>query len=65
MAPGYVLPVSPKRFLAAVAWSVGAVSLACFAAAWILAVRNRDLSDISADFGPDRYMIAYAPLSTW
>jgi hypothetical protein len=56
--------VNSKRFLTVVAWSVGAVSLACFAAAWILAVRNRDLSDISADFGPDRYMVAYALAGT-
>jgi hypothetical protein len=56
--------VSPKRFLTVVAWSAGAVSLACFAAAWILAIGNHDLSDISTDFGPDRYMIAYALAGT-
>ncbi len=44
----------------AVAWAVGAVSIAGFAAAWVLAARNRDLLDISADSGPDRFMVAYA-----
>ena len=48
-----------KPGLAALAWTVGAVSLAAFAAAWILAVRNRDLLNISADFGPDRFLVAY------
>ena len=56
--------MNSKRFLITVAWSVGVVSLACFAAAWVLAVRNHDLSDISADFGPDRYMVAYALAGT-
>ena len=46
--------------LAVVAWSVGVVSVAGFAAAWILAARNRDLSDLAADFGPDRFLVAYA-----
>jgi len=49
-----------KPRLAAVAWAVAVVSLAGFAAAWVLAVRNRDLADISADFGPDRFLAAYA-----
>ena len=46
--------------LAAVAWAVAVVSLASFAAAWVLAAHNRDLADISADFGPDRFLVAYA-----
>jgi hypothetical protein len=46
--------------LAAVAWAVSAVSIAGFAAAWVLAVRNRDLFHITADFGPDRFLVAYA-----
>ena len=48
-----------KPLLTVLAWSVGAVSLAAFAAAWVLAARNRDLSDISAGFSPDRFMVAY------
>jgi hypothetical protein len=40
------------------------VSLAGVAAAWVLAFRNHDLSDISAEFGPDRYMVAYAVAGT-
>ncbi len=56
--------MSSKRFLTVVAWSAGAVSLACFAAAWVLAVRNRDLSDITAEFVPDRFMVAYAVAGT-
>lgn len=62
--PGYLLRVSSKRFLTAVAWSAGAISLAGFAAAWVLAARNGDLLDISAEFGPDRYMVAYAVAGT-
>jgi hypothetical protein len=49
-----------RPHLGAVAWAVGAVSIAGFAAAWILAARNRDLLDISADSGPDRFLVAYA-----
>ncbi len=56
--------MSSKRFLTIVAWGVGAVSLAGFAVAWILAARNGDLSDIAAQFGPDRFMIAYAIAGT-
>ena len=48
-----------KPLLTVLAWSVGAVSLAAFAAAWVLAARNRDLVDISAGFSPDRFMVAY------
>src|SRR5271169_5576346 len=48
-----------KPPLAALAWSVAAVSVAGFVAAWVLAARNRDLADISADFGPDRFLVAY------
>jgi hypothetical protein len=39
---------------------VGFVSVAGFAAAWVLAARNRDLFDLAADFGPDRFMVTYA-----
>jgi hypothetical protein len=56
--------VNSKRFLTVVAWSTGAVSLAGFAAAWVLAVRNGDVFDISAEFSPDRFMIAYAVAGT-
>ncbi len=49
-----------KPHLAAVAWAVAVVSLAGFAVAWVLAARNRDLADISADFGADRFLVAYA-----
>ncbi len=51
--------VGVKPLLTALAWSVGALSLAAFAAAWVLAARNRDLSDFSAGFSPDRFMVAY------
>jgi hypothetical protein len=51
--------VGVKPLRTALAWSVGAVSIAAFAAAWVLAVRNRDLLDISAQFSPDRFMVAY------
>ena len=56
--------MSSKRFLAAVAWSTGAVSVAAFAAAWVLAARNGDAFDISAQWGPDRFMVAYALTGT-
>jgi len=56
--------VNSKRVLTAVAWSAGAVSLAGFAAAWVLAARNGDAFDITAEFGPDRYMVAYAVAGT-
>ena len=56
--------MSKKPILTVAAWSAGAVSLAGFAAAWVLAFRNHDLSDISAEFGPDRYMVAYAVAGT-
>jgi hypothetical protein len=44
------------------AWAVAVAvaSLAGFAAAWVLAAHNRDLADISADFGPDRFLATYA-----
>jgi hypothetical protein len=51
--------VTRKPILTVVAWSAGAASLAAFAAAWVLAARSGDLSDIAAEFGPDRFMIAY------
>jgi hypothetical protein len=44
---------------AAVAWAVAAVSVAGFAMAWILAVYNRDTLHVNADFGPDRFLVAY------
>jgi hypothetical protein len=56
--------VSKKPILTVAAWSAGAVGLAGFAAAWVLAFRNHDLSDISAEFDPDRYMVAYAVAGT-
>ena len=56
--------MNSKRVLTAVAWSAGAVSLAGFAAAWVLAARNGDAFDITAEFGPDRYMVAYAVAGT-
>ena len=43
----------------ALAWSVGALSIAAFAGAWVLAAGNRDVFDISAGFSPDRFMVAY------
>ena len=46
------------------AWSAGAVSLAGFVAAWVLAARGEDLFDLAAEFGPDRFMIAYAVAGT-
>jgi hypothetical protein len=42
------------------AWLAGAVAVAGFAAAWVLAVRNRDLSDLTAYAAPDRFLVAYA-----
>jgi hypothetical protein len=48
-----------KPPLAVLVWSVAAVSVAGFAAAWVLAARNRDLLDVSADFGPDRFLAAF------
>jgi hypothetical protein len=56
--------VNSKRILTAAAWSAGAVSMAGFAAAWVLAARNGDLLDIAALFGPDRFMIVYAVVGT-
>jgi hypothetical protein len=56
--------VSSKRFVTVVAWSAGAVSVAGFAAAWVLAVRNGDAFDVRAQWGPDRFMIAYALAGT-
>ena len=56
--------MSSKPILTVVAWSAGAVSLAGFAAAWVLAARNGDVFDMSAEFSPDRFMIAYAVAGT-
>jgi hypothetical protein len=52
--------VSKKPRPAVVAWSAGAVSVAGFATAWVLAARNRDLLDLRAEFGPDRFLVGYA-----
>ena len=49
-----------KPGLAAFSWAVAAVSVAGFAGAWILAVRNRDVLHIGADSGPDRFLVAFA-----
>lgn len=47
-----------------VPWVVGAMSMAGFVAAWVLAAGNRDLPDIANDFGPDRFLVAYAVAGT-
>jgi TctA family transporter len=57
--------MSKKPSLTGVAWSAGAASLAGFVAAWVLAARNGDLSDITVEFGPDRFMVAYAIAGTF
>jgi hypothetical protein len=49
-----------KPRLVVLAWAVAAVSVAGFIAAWVLAVRNRNLLSLSANFGPDRFLVAYA-----
>jgi LPXTG-motif cell wall-anchored protein len=51
--------VGAKPLLTALAWSVAAASMVAFAAAWVLAARNRDLLDVSAGFSPDRFMVGY------
>ena len=56
--------MSSKRAVTALAWFAGALSLACFAAAWMLAARNHDLADLSSEFGPDRFFAAYAVAGT-
>jgi hypothetical protein len=56
--------VNSRRFLTVVAWSVGAVSMAGFAGAWVLAARHGSLLDISIETGPDRYMVAYTVAGT-
>ena len=56
--------MSKKPIVTAVAWSAGALSLIGFAAAWVLAARNGDLFDFSAEFGPDRFMIGCAVAGT-
>jgi hypothetical protein len=45
--------------LAAVAWAVAAVSVAGFAAAWVLAVADGAAFNLLANSSPDRFMIAY------
>jgi hypothetical protein len=59
IAHGDRASVTP-RLAAAAAWTVGALSLVGFAAAWVLAARNRDLGDVTSGFGPDRFLVAYA-----
>src|ERR1700683_2756958 len=49
-----------KPRLAVLAWAVAAVSVAGFTPAWVLAARSRDLLGLSANFGPDRFLVAYA-----
>jgi LPXTG-motif cell wall-anchored protein len=51
--------VGVKALFTALAWSVAAMSMAAFAAAWVLAAGNRDLADVTAAFGPDRFMVGY------
>jgi hypothetical protein len=51
--------VAPVMTLGALAWTVAGVSLAGFTAAWILAGHNHDLFHVTADSGPDRFMVAY------
>jgi len=41
-------------------WIAGAASLAGFVTAWVLAVAFHDTFDLAADWGPDRFLIAYA-----
>ena len=57
--PGRVLVGHGGRVKLA-AWLAGAVSVAGFAAAWVLAARNRDLPDLTAYAAPDRFLVAYA-----
>ncbi|HLK72560.1 MAG TPA: hypothetical protein VKU77_02805 [Streptosporangiaceae bacterium] len=45
--------------LGALVWVVAGVSLAGFAAAWVLAGHNHDLFHVTADTGPDRFLVAY------
>jgi hypothetical protein len=52
--------VRVKPRLAVLAWAVAVVSLAGFAAAWVLAAANQDLFSISANYSPDRFLVAYA-----
>jgi hypothetical protein len=49
-----------KPSLAAAAWAIGTVSVAGCAVAWVLAVHNRDVLHLSADYGPDRFLVAYS-----
>jgi len=50
--------VQPR--LAVLAWAVAVLSLAGFAAAWVLAATGHDPFDISANSSPDRFLVAYA-----
>ena len=49
----------PGLPLGALVWVVAGVSLAGFAAAWVLAGHNHDLFHVTADSGPDRFLVAY------
>lgn len=49
-----------SRAKSAAAWLAGVVSVGGFAAAWVLAARNRDLSDLTAYSAPDRFLVGYA-----
>ena len=49
----------PGLPLGALVWVVAGVSLAGFAAAWVLAGHNHDLFHVTADTGPDRFLVAY------
>jgi hypothetical protein len=51
---------SAKPRLAALAWTVAAVSVAGFVAGWALAARHGNLGDVTSGFGPDRFLVAYA-----
>jgi hypothetical protein len=57
VASGYRPSVKPP--LGALVWSVAAVSLAGFVVAWVLAGHNRDLLHVTANTGPDRFLVAY------
>jgi hypothetical protein len=49
----------PGLPLGALVWVVAGVSLAGFAAAWVLAGHNHDVFHVTADTGPDRFLVAY------
>jgi len=43
----------------ALVWAVAGVSLAGFVVAWVLAGHNHDLLHVTADTGPDRFLVTY------